>query len=198
MSNGVQRYHRLSVQSGGSEGPRETGRDAGAAPDLNLLRVTGPVRESRSMSETSAVVIRPRSGRALAIWRRARAVELALSGLCYDDIAAAVGFSNRGSAWRAVTEALRREVVEGVDTYRQIELARLDAILAAHWAGATSGTDLKSAGLCVKIIGQKAKLLGIDGAPRPVDEGLPRTIIVSSAPGEYARDLKAICDGSDD
>lgn len=44
-------------------------------------------------------------GRALAEWRRSRAVELAGQGLSYDEIATAVGFRNRGTAHRVVTTA---------------------------------------------------------------------------------------------
>ena len=46
------------------------------------------------------------SGKALARWRRARCVELALAGHSYDEIAQAVGYQSRGTAWRAVQDSL--------------------------------------------------------------------------------------------
>ena len=137
------------------------------------------------------VEVRPKRGRALAEWRRSRAIELALAGRSYDDIAAEVGYTNRGTAWNVVSEALRRQTVEGVENYRGLELARLETILGAHWAAATSGQDLKAADLCIKLIAQRAKMLGIDGPPPP-EETRPRSIIISAEPGQYARDLQAI------
>jgi hypothetical protein len=136
---------------------------------------------------TAEFVPMRRSGRALSDWRRARAVELALAGLSYDAIAEEVGYANRGTAWNVVAEALRRQTVEGVETYRDIELARLDAILAAHWPAAMSGSDLKAADLVTKIIAQRSKLLGIEGAPR-AGGGAPRTIVVGAS-GDYVGEL---------
>jgi hypothetical protein len=135
---------------------------------------------------------RPKSGRALAAWRRTRAIELALAGYCYEDIAAAVGYANRGTAWNVIMEALRRETVEGVAHYRHVELARVDALQAAHWSAAMSGTDTKAAELVLRVIGQRIKLLGIEG-PSDAD-GATRTIVISGGAGEYARDLQAIAE----
>src|SRR4051794_10326422 len=59
---------------------------------------------------------RPRCrNRPLAAWRRARAVELATLGLTYDVIAREVGYTNRGTAYRVVREALARRTAEAVD-----------------------------------------------------------------------------------
>jgi len=44
--------------------------------------------------------------RALASWRRTRAIELRAAGLSYDQIAAEVGYTNRGTAHNVVTQAL--------------------------------------------------------------------------------------------
>jgi len=137
------------------------------------------------------VVLRPKSGRALATWRRTRAVQLALGGHCYDDIAAEVGYANRGTAWRVVNDALRGELVEGVQDYRRLELARLEALQAAHWVAATSGDDLKAAELVLKISAQRTKLLGLDQVTSETGE-VPRSIFVVGATGDYAGDLQRI------
>ncbi len=52
-------------------------------------------------------VRRPKSGRALATWRRTKAIELALAGHSYDDIAKQVGYSNRGTAtaWKVTPDS---------------------------------------------------------------------------------------------
>jgi transposase-like protein len=47
------------------------------------------------------------SSAALANYRKARAVELALAGASYDDIAREIGLANQGTAWRYVDRALR-------------------------------------------------------------------------------------------
>ena len=54
------------------------------------------------------------SGKALAKWRRARCVELALAGHSYDEIALEVGYQNRGTAWRAVQDSLNSTIAQAV------------------------------------------------------------------------------------
>ena len=44
---------------------------------------------------------------ALANYRKARAVEMALAGCSYDDIASDLRDANRGTAWRTVLKALK-------------------------------------------------------------------------------------------
>ena len=44
-----------------------------------------------------------------------------------------VGYQNRGTAWRAVHDSLNSRIAEAVTEYRELELARLDALQAAHW-----------------------------------------------------------------
>src|SRR4051794_11764649 len=80
------------------------------------------------------------SGKALAKWRKARCLELALAGHSYDEIALDVGYQNRGTAWRAVQDSLDSKIVEAVTEYRDLELARLGALQAAHWPQAIAGS----------------------------------------------------------
>ncbi len=101
-------------------------------------------------------------GNARTQWRKRRAVELALAGYSYDDIAVEVGYSNRGCAWRVVAKALNENVASNVEEYRQVELARLDALMAAHWDDAVSGGNLRSADFCLKAIAQRARILGFE------------------------------------
>jgi hypothetical protein len=141
------------------------------------------------------VALRPKSGRALATWRKARAVKLALAGYCYEDIAEDVGYANRGTAWRAVNESLNGQLVENVQTYRRIELARLEALQAAHWDAAVSGDDLKAAELVLKVSAQRTKLLGLDRQPMEAEEGT-RSIVIVGAGGDYLGDLQTIAESS--
>jgi hypothetical protein len=82
------------------------------------------------VSQAAATDERPAlKGRALAAWRKARAVELAIPGRRYDDIAREVGYSNRGTAHWAVSQALRERTTEAVEELRTaLELLRLDEL----------------------------------------------------------------------
>lgn len=71
---------------------------------------------------------RGRRDRALAKWRKARAVELRIEGRGYDDIAREVGYANRGTAHRVVQKALSARTADGVDRLRVMEVARLNAL----------------------------------------------------------------------
>lgn len=104
------------------------------------------------------------SGKGLAKWRRARCVELALAGHSYDEIALAVGYQNRGTAWRAVQDSLNSRIAEGVAEYRDLELARLDALQAAHWPQAVAGS-VRSADLVLRVIDRRMRILGLDQSP---------------------------------
>ncbi len=77
--------------------------------------------------------------KALADWRKCRAVELALHGKTYDQIAREVGYANRGTAHRVVRKALADRLVDNIDELREFEAARLDALQAALWDKAMSG-----------------------------------------------------------
>ena len=132
------------------------------------------------------------SGKTLAKWRRARCVELALAGHSYDEIAMEVGYQNRGTAWRAVQDSLNSRIAEAVTEYRELELARLDALQAAHWPQAVAGS-VRSADLVLRVIDRRTKLLGLD-QPRMEDDR-PRYLVVSAADDDeagYIRQLQAI------
>ena len=123
-------------------------------------RDTGDMDDPPSAQADHRVV--RRADAASTAWRRARAVELTLAGYSYDDIAEQVGYANRGSAWRAVQSTLHAKALETADEYRELELARLDALPSAHWQAALSGENLKAAELCLRISAQRTKLLGLD------------------------------------
>ena len=132
------------------------------------------------------------SGKALAKWRKARCVELALAGHSYEEIALEVGYQNRGTAWRAVQESLNSRIAEAVEEYRELELARLDALQAAHWPQAVAGS-VRSADLVLRVIDRRIKLLGLDQTRTEDDR--PRYLVVSAADEDeagYIRQLQAI------
>ena len=79
-----------------------------------------------STAQTAApvdVVIEPRRrNRPLAAWRKARSVELAIEGCTYDQIAAEVGYANRGTAYKVVHQALHARTAAAVDELRCLEV----------------------------------------------------------------------------
>lgn len=100
--------------------------------------------------------------KSVAAYRKARAVELALGGASYDEIAQEVGYANRGTAWRTVQRALHDREVAAVDEYRELELARLDALQGTCWERALDG-DIDAVAAVVRIIEQRSRLLGLTG-----------------------------------
>ena len=116
--------------------------------------------------------------RALAQWHKARAVELAINGASYAAIAAEVGYSHRGTAYKAVHKALAERVTEGVDELRRLELARLDLLQAAVWDKALAA-DSAAVNTVLRIIERRAKLLGLgrEHSPGPGTEP-PITVVV--------------------
>lgn len=115
---------------------------------------------------------------AVSEYRKAKAVELALAGATYDQIAREVGYANRGTAHRTVTKALAERVDEAVDEYRRVELDRLDALQASLWDRAMEG-DIASASTILKIIEKRIRLLGLEH--QVVEGASPRTVVLHPA-----------------
>jgi hypothetical protein len=64
---------------------------------------------------------------------------VAARGMSYDEIAAAVGYSRRGSTDRAVFEAIAANEAEDVEMFRAMELDRLDHYLTRIWSKVDDG-----------------------------------------------------------
>jgi hypothetical protein len=92
--------------------------------------------------------------------KRTRAVELLAAGYNYDEIAHQVGFTNRGSAYRAVTRALAEREIDGVNGLRALELERLDALHAAFWHKAM-GRDTAALNAILAISRQRLRIYGM-------------------------------------
>lgn len=95
---------------------------------------------------------------------RARAVELAVAGATYQQIADELGYANRGTVHRLVTEALAEQWAEGATDRNQLlhrELARLERMTRALWPDVVQGKpDAIHAAL--RVADRRAKLLGLD------------------------------------
>jgi hypothetical protein len=97
----------------------------------------------------------------LAAYRGARALELSLAGVPYDEITRELGYKSRGSVSKAMWKTIDRRATEGADAYRTLELQRLDALQSAHWESAVAG-DVKAAELVLNVIEKRIRLLGLD------------------------------------
>ena len=115
-------------------------------------------------------------------------IEHRLSGMTWQQIAEADGWSTRQSAHRAITRELvkRTEAVDHAGAL-QLELARLDALQKGLWEQATGsdgrGADDMAARTIIRIMQRRAKLLGLDDAERRMAdavEGVAGSVAVAA------------------
>lgn len=93
------------------------------------------------------------------------AIRLRTEGYSYDEIAQALGYANRGGAYKAVERGLQRWMREADDELRALELARLDVITKRLWPvieGANPNTMLRAVEQYMRVSERRAKLAGLD------------------------------------
>lgn len=109
----------------------------------------------------------PKNGNMATITaKQAKALELALAGASYEQIAKACGYQHRSSAMRIVRLAIKKwSPIDSSDAeaVRDVELARLDRLQAAHWSKALKG-DHRSTEMILRIMRRRSLLLGLDAA----------------------------------
>lgn len=117
--------------------------------------------------------------RALASYRRSKAVELAAGGRTYQQIADELGYANRGTVHRIVREALEAQQVQNVELLREVEVQRLNALQVGLWEAALQG-DLEAVKACVRIIQARVKVLGLAAPARASASSCqqPQTVIL--------------------
>lgn len=104
-----------------------------------------------------------RRNNAAAVARAAQMLELRKAGMTYDRIGEALGVSKQ-AVHKSVTKALREitsKAAESAEEIRNLELIRLDAMLAGLWAQAARG-NLGAIDRALKIAERRAKITGID------------------------------------
>ncbi len=126
--------------------------------------VSIPASEWPQAEQRIAEVARARRGRhrdkALASYRRTRAVELRAQGLGYAEIARELGYANKGTAHKVIAQALESREANSVELLRTLELERLDAIHAAIWDAAMAG-EVRAVMPLLRIIDARCRLLGL-------------------------------------
>lgn len=127
--------------------------------------------------------------RATAAEKRKQALDLRRAGWSFDDIAAEVGYANRGTAHKAVKQAIADITRESAQELLELELARLDDLQAGAYEKAREG-DLFAVDRVLKIIDQRAKFLGLYDR-KPEDP----TADVKGALLDFAAGLKGLFDG---
>ena len=102
--------------------------------------------------------------------------------MTYEGIAAELGYANRGTVYRVVSEALKKQTVEAVEQLRSLEVERLDTLQHAVWQRAMNG-DVPSAIAAARFIMARCRLLGLDGpSVFGVEAAMPRTLVVPPVP----------------
>lgn len=97
---------------------------------------------------------------ATAAEKRKKALDLRRAGWSFEDIAAEVGYANKGSAHRAVKQGIAAITRESATELIELELSRLDDLLAGLYEHARNG-DLFAVDRALKIMDQRAKFLGL-------------------------------------
>jgi AraC-like DNA-binding protein len=113
--------------------------------------------------------------------RRAKALRLRAAKLTYQKIAEECGYYDRTSAARAVRQALREVISEPAQELIQMELNTLEQLQRPLMLRALKG-DVQAAMGVLKIMERRAKMLGLDVAPKGEgDENRITEVIIDSS-----------------
>ncbi len=134
--------------------------------------MTMPATEWPEAEQRIAEVARTRRGNhrnaALATYRRTRALELRAQGMGYAEIAQSVGYANKGTAHKVISQALAARESEDVDVLRQVAGDRLERLHEGLWPKAMQG-DLQAVVALLQVIQAQCRLLGLYPQPARKD-----------------------------
>lgn len=94
--------------------------------------------------------------------REIKVLELRRAGGTWDEIAQLVGYTDASAARKAYLRVTDRNLRETAEDVRDLELSRLDRLMAPYWGPATREGDKKAAELILKIMDRRARLMGLD------------------------------------
>ena len=93
--------------------------------------------------------------------RAAKALELRMEGMKFDDIANELGYNSKQAAFDAVSRELKAITREPAEEVLRIDLERLDRMWGIHYLNAQAG-DAVALSSCMRIMERRARLLGLD------------------------------------
>ena len=96
----------------------------------------------------------------ISSYREVRSLELALSGMSWDQVAEELGYANRSGPWKAAQRCLARHQIVAADRYRAVRLAELDMLQARYWRAAMAGSP-KAAGVVLRVIEARIRLMNL-------------------------------------
>jgi len=117
--------------------------------------------------------------------RERKALELRKAGATFDQIAEQCGYADKSGAFYAIKRALSDIVPPAVEELRTLDSERLDRLLLSVWKQALDG-DLKAVDRALRILDQRARLLGLNA---PVQVGLNGEVVTYTYVGV---DVKAV------
>lgn len=93
--------------------------------------------------------------------RRTRALDLRLQGQTFEEIAQAVGYQSRASAYKAVARALDDVTRPAAENFRTEQIERSYALIRSMWPAAQAG-DAQAANAISRVMAALDKYMGID------------------------------------
>lgn len=108
---------------------------------------------------------RTKPERLAQVQRVARALEQRAAGWSLQRIAEAGGWRSRQAVHDALSRALAATLSEPAEAARQLDVERLDALIAGHFPPAISGDPI-AAGIVLRTLERRARLLGLDEPTR--------------------------------
>lgn len=128
------------------------------------------------------------------------AAKLRVTGMGWREVAEATGYASEVSCAVAVRSYLQNAALqEGYARKKEaltLELMRLDELQARWWTAAIKG-DEKAAQIVLKVIGMRAKMLGVEEHDSEKATG-NKTILVMGSNKDYSETLKEIVAGKHD
>lgn len=97
--------------------------------------------------------------------RQKQALELRMAGYGYEAIAERLGYGGPSGAFKAIQSAMKATLKEPADAVRELEVKRLDTMLAGIWIAVRNG-NLQAIDRALKIMTRRAELLGLDAPAR--------------------------------
>jgi len=127
-----------------------------------------------------------------------QAYQLHLGGKDWEDVAIRLGYANGKTAQVEVRQYITRAAVQ-MDTAKReevlyLEMARLDALQSALWDDAMEG-DTKAVDSILRVMGHRAKLLGLELMAGVDTSVTSRTVIIQGDTQDYIRSLQLVTGG---